>query len=160
MKVADIKEAFAMVPMVVDCRMSIEDVLRTVVSYAENSCVYVEDEQGKFIGCIRPQKILEYCFPFETMLWRDEANGFLEILHNETITSLIDDTIHPVTDETPVATVITIMGTENVDELPVVNDTGKVTGRISLPSLVQFYLKNLEQSSRAKYCTDELTKSI
>jgi CBS domain-containing protein len=145
LKVADVKEKFSMVPAVVDVKTTVEDVLRNVVGCAESGCIYVEDRNGKLFGCIRPQSILNYCFPFEAMLWQNEFTGFMEVVHNESLGSIIDRDIHQVTDETEVSTVIMIMAREKIDEVPVVNDKGELTGRITLPSLVHLYLKSRQK---------------
>lgn len=145
LKVADVKELFTMAPAVIDEKMSVEDVLRNVVGYAETGCIYVEDRNGKLFGCIRPQSILNYCFPFEAMLWQEEFNGFMEVVHNESLGSIIDRDIHKVTDETEISTVIMIMAREKISEVPVVNEKGELTGRITLPSLVHLYLKSRQK---------------
>jgi CBS domain-containing protein len=124
-----------------DC--SWDDLLVELLEHPCTRHVYVVDDHGTLVGAVRLGALMKRLFPFasqgeqgETFSSSPEAS-----FDAETAGDMMLQDPCCVTEETSVGELIGMMTRENVSELPVVDDRGRVIGEVNVLEVIAGYLR-------------------
>ena len=119
--------------------VSIEKVVQVILRDPKTRCVYTIDEKGKLTGIITVTTLAKYalCSAVPHPLWNFRTIDFVA----EHLAGTISTDPVFVHDEDNLETAFQTMFNHDLEELPVVDDNGKVIGNLDMLELLTTVLK-------------------
>lgn len=142
--VSDIRKTIVENPAVVPIGTSIKDALRKLVKERNTRHIYVTDKNGKMIGSIRVNEIIEYLFPYETLWQRNieySISNITSVFSKQNLEDILQRDFKYVLDSTKVSDMISIMLQEKINELPVLDSEMRVTGEVNILEVIKAYVE-------------------
>lgn len=142
MKIGDIMSLIVETPSTITRNAPVKELLETVIEDTKTRHVYVTDDSNKLIGVVRMTKVVEYLFPFTSMLLHatDMTLGNMQSIKAQTVEEVMDDTPLFVGIDSPISDAARILMTEKINELPVVNSAMELIGQINVYEFITAYL--------------------
>jgi len=115
---------------------SLEKVVREIEYFRHSRRLYVVDEQKSLLGCITQRDLVGHVF--HRHKWDSiHPRGLLEVITTETARDLmVRETVHGVMDE-EVEGVVKRMLSKGVEEIPVLDESGKVVADLTMIDLMK-----------------------
>lgn len=150
-KVNDIMNLIVKSPSVLNLDAKIETILDKIVEDPKSRHVYIIDRNKKLIGSIRLNNVINFLFPV-TLFYINSSDfnnpqitNNLHVLNDkyEKIASeIMNSKPRFVFKDTTLIDMIEIMIKENINELPVLNETKEVIGEINMLEIIAYIRKN------------------
>ncbi len=131
-------------PALVTPDSSIEDMMRAVIEDTRSRHAYVVDADGRLIGAVRVNNIIQYLFPSTVLLEIDgspRVSSFLEYSNATKVKDIMNTRPKHVYETTTLSKMVRIMMEEKINELPVVDRAMKVIGEVNLLEIIAYSLK-------------------
>lgn len=143
MTVADVRHLIVEDPTVVAADATTDDLLEAIVRDTRTRHTYVVDEEGVLIGAVRMNAIVGYLFPIVAMTTPnvDLSAERLSVFSARAVTEIMNDQPRAVTESTSLADVARVLLEEHINELPVVDETGRLIGQVNVYEIIATYLK-------------------
>jgi len=142
MKVEKVMDLVVKEPTVVTLKEDIKTLLNKLVGDPRKRHVYVVDDNNCLIGVVRMNYIVQYLFPFETMLQTTDeylVRNFFNFEENS-IADIMNTNFKFVMRNTKLGDVARIFIEEKINELPVVDEDKKLIGQINVFEIIHAYL--------------------
>ncbi len=125
--------------------VTVEQLLAKIIEDPRTRHIYVVDEQGKLIGAVRMNRIIEYLFPFTAVLSRATEFAIWQIpeLGSRTVADIMNTEPHWVEESTPLSDMAEILMREKINELPVVDTERRIIGQVSIYEVITKYLDQI-----------------
>jgi CBS domain-containing protein len=147
MKVSDLRHLLIQKPTIISPDASIDELLKKMIEDPRTRHVYVVDSQMRLIGSVRLNRIIEYLFPFAALI--EQGSQLFEkgiVLGAEkTVKDLMNCEPFSVEESTSLSEMAKILIREKINELPVVDQEGKILGEINVYEVVYGYLSINEE---------------
>ena len=143
MKVSDIRNLIVADATTIKVDASIDELLAKVIDDPRTRHVYVVDEEGRLVGSVRMNMIVQYLFPLSSVIdaTDDIKQKFLAFgTHN--IASLMNTNPSYVVEDDTLSRMSQILIHEKINELPVVDDDKKVIGEVNVFEVIKAYLNS------------------
>jgi len=144
MKIRDVHRMIVENAATIGPDSSMRQLLERIVEDPRTRHAYVIDENNRLIGSIRLNTVLRRLFPMITAI--PSEGGMLTLLSYlsaEKVRDLMNTNPSSVREDNTVADAVQLMTQEQVNELPVVNDSGEVVGEINFLEIIAAYLKQM-----------------
>lgn len=142
MKVSDIRHLLVEDAATVKHTDSVEELLKKVVEEPRTRHVYVVDDAGKLLGSVRMNTIVQYLFPFASVVSHASTypqNEFLAF-RTQKVTDLMKPDPFYVKEDDTLSHMALILIQEKINELPVVDVDQKVIGQVNMYEAIRVYL--------------------
>ncbi len=143
-KVYEVQHLLVKNPTLVRADDDLDSICASIVSDPKTRHVYVVDENKKFLGAIRMNKMVEYLFPYTAMVEQGS-----KVLKEKAISpksklakEVMGETELYVKESTRLSEVARIFMRERINELPVVDDNMIVTGQVNFYEIIIGYLND------------------
>jgi len=141
-KVGDIGKDIFENPVIVTIDTTIKDALKKLIEKHHKSHIYVTNKEGKMIGSVRVNNIIQYIFPYET-IWESNSEYLqMGIFSKDGLEDLLTQDFYYVRDSTKISDMIIIMLREKINELPVLDSEMRIIGEVSIFEVINAYLKD------------------
>lgn len=144
--VSEVKDLLVKNPTVVRLNDSLDSVCASVVHDPKTRHVYVVDDDNRLLGSIRMNTMVEYLFPYTTMV--EQSSKILkgkavgpDATHAEDV---MDEKPLHVKESTTLSEVARIFMRERINELPVVSDDMVIIGQVNFYEIIIGYLGHKE----------------
>jgi CBS-domain-containing membrane protein len=138
--VSDIRKSIIENPAVVKIGTSIQNALRKLIEEHHTRHIYVTDKDGKMIGSVRVNNMIEYLFPYETFWQRSSEIAISSLFLKQNLEDIICRDFKYVHDSTKVSDMIGIMLREKINELPVLDSEMRIIGEVNILEVIKAYL--------------------
>ncbi len=141
-KVKDVQHLLVKDPTLVREDDDLDSVCASIVSDLRTRHVYVVDENKKFLGAIRMNKMVEYLFPYTALV--EQGSNILKGKSTSPdaryAADVMGETNLYVKESNSLSEVARIFMRERINELPVVDDDMIITGQINFYEIIMGYL--------------------
>lgn len=148
--VREVKDLLVENPTVVRPDDDLDSVCASVVSDPKTRHVYVVDDNNKLLGAIRMNTMVEYLFPYTTLVEQGAR-----ILKGKAVSpdashasDVMETKLIYVKESTTLSEVARIFMRERINELPVVNDEMIIVGQVNFYEIIMGYLKDKKGSNQ------------
>ena len=125
-------------PTVINKDTCINEIMSAIVSDTRSRHAYITDEDGKLIGSIRTNHIIQYLFP--TIFLKEnnlmQISSFLEFSNAKTAEDIMNKNPNYVFEHTSIQRLIEIMISEKINELPIVDKDLKLIGEVNVMEII------------------------
>lgn len=145
-KVADIRNLIVDVPTVLKQEATISELLHTMIDDYRTRHVYVVDDEGKLIGSVRMNMVVQYLFPMETVMetvWPNFEDMFINF-SARTVKEIMKKNPFYVYESDTLSDMAKILMKEKINELPVVDKDMKLIGQVNVYEAIKSYLESAE----------------
>ncbi|HPR17465.1 MAG TPA: CBS domain-containing protein [Candidatus Cloacimonadota bacterium] len=149
--VKDIRHFIDNKPAVVSASTSIRETLRKIIDDTRSRHAYIVDGNGKLIGSIRMNNVIQYLFPTFSLLENQETfkiGSFMEYTSAQQAKDIMNPRPVYVYEDTLLSDMVSIMIQERVNEMPVINKEHQVIGEVNVLKIIAYYLKNTEEKGK------------
>ncbi len=143
-KVRDVQHLLVKHPTLVKAGDDLDSVCASIVSDPKTRHVYVVDDNNKFLGSIRMNKMVEYLFPYTALVEQGTKvlKGKSTSPDATHASDVMGETKLYVKESASLSEVARIFMRERINELPVVDDNMVVTGQINFYEIIIGYLND------------------
>lgn len=142
MQVEDIYHLLVENPATVHAATSLLDVLREMTKDLRTRQVYVIDDEGRLLGEVRMNSVVEYLFPYDAILEHNESLyvAYVPKIVARTAADLMLTPSVRVTAETKLGEMAGTLMEEGINELPVVDADERLVGQVNIYEVINAYL--------------------
>lgn len=142
MKVSDIRHVLVENAATINQADSVDDLLKKVIEEPRTRHVYVVDDNGKLVGSVRMNTIVQYLFPVAAVVSLGSSypqDDFLAF-RAQKVTDLMKSDPFYVQEDDTLSHMALILMQEKINELPVVDANKKVIGQVNMYEAIRAYL--------------------
>ena len=149
LQVKDIRHLLVENPASVPAGAPLRDVLAKMTEDLRTRQVYVVDNEGRLIGAVRMNSVVEYLFPLEATLEHDKGLyvAYFPKIGAQTAADLMVSPPIRVTEETTLGEMSRLLMEEGINELPVVDEQERLIGQVNMYETINAYLGIDQRSS-------------
>lgn len=149
MQVKDIYHLLVENPAAVHTATPMRDVLRKMIDDLRTRQVYVIDDEGRLLGAVRMNSVVEYLFPIDAILEHSKKLyvAYIPKLDVPTAADLMLSPPARVTAETTLGEMAGFLMQEGINELPVVDAEERLVGQVNIYEVINAYLDIERRSS-------------
>jgi CBS domain-containing protein len=143
MHIGEVRRLILENPVVITAERPLDELFQKMVEEPRTRRVYVVDGNGILEGSVRLYAVLRQLFPLVAAT-ASGSHGTLEVVESygaTTVRDIMDAGSPSVRAETTVNEAVRLMISDGTNELPVVDDEGRVVGEVSFLEIVTAYLK-------------------
>lgn len=141
--VGEIRNLIVEKPSVLKKNAVLNEIITAIVKDPRSRHAYVVDDEGKLLGSIRLNSIIECMFPFSAFESDVDVNSDTLFQFKQSILAMDIMNKQPihVYETTPIPEIVKIMVREKINELPVVDKSLKIIGEINFLEIMIEFLK-------------------
>ncbi len=142
LNVGDIRKDIIENPVIVTIEATIKDALKKLIEKHHTSHIYVTNKEGKMIGSIHVNNVIEYLFPYETVWQSNSEYVPMSIFSKERLEDILTRDFYYVYDSTKISDMISILLREKINELPVLDSEMRIIGEVNIFEVITAYLRD------------------
>jgi CBS domain-containing protein len=141
--ISEIKDLIIKNPTIIYKDTKIKDIMSAIIEDSRSRHAYVVDNSGKLIGSIRTNNIIQYLFP-TTYLKESQSlqiSSYWEFSNAKTAEDIMNKNPNYVYEHTNIKKLITIMISEKINEVPVIDKNFKLVGEVNVMEIIAKWLE-------------------
>ena len=141
--ISEIKDLIIKNPTIIFKDTKIKDIMSAIIEDSRSRHAYVVDNSGKLIGSIRTNNIIQYLFP-TTYLKESQSlqiSSYWEFSNAKTAEDIMNKNPNYVYEHTNIKKLITIMISEKINEVPVIDKNFKLVGEVNVMEIIAKWLE-------------------
>jgi len=142
MQVKDVRHLVVEDPSVIGPNQTIDELLRTIIDDTRTRHVYVINDDGRLIGVVRMNAVVEYLFPLTAIATHGSEllYGMLHDLGAKAVKDIMNPEPRFVYDTTPLDEMARILIEAKINELPIVDEHMRLIGQVNIYEVIKGYL--------------------
>lgn len=141
--VKDIEHLLVVNPSCVSAETPMRDVLKKLTEDLRTRQVYVVDDDGRLLGAVRMNSVVEYLFQFDALIEHNKSL-YDAYIPKEGAKIAADLMISPplrVTEQTTLGDMARLLMKEGINEKPVVDGQEHLVGQVNVYEVISAYLE-------------------